>query len=128
MRLLGKLIEKGIEPFTQCIPISGQTMQGQHLLALEAPQLLKWIEPGRIGWQPDRLNLRQSGQRAHHVLMRVDRPIVLQHTDPLCLRIDAHQLAVEGDQFRAPDDLGIQIIDATTQRIECTNHAPLLVI
>jgi hypothetical protein len=76
----------------------------------------------------ERGHLRHLGQRGLHLLVRMDRPIVLHHVDPLGIWIGHQQLAIEHDQIFAADDVGVQIIEATSQAIERTNQPPLFVI
>jgi hypothetical protein len=62
MRLYDKLIQKGVDPPTQPIPVAGQAMQRQHVLLQPAPQLLDRVEPGCLGRQPDGFDLRHIRQ------------------------------------------------------------------
>ena len=81
MRPRAELIQKGLYPLAQRLPVPRRAMQFQHVLPQPAPQLLNRIEPGRIGRQPDRLNLRPAVQRGLHILMAMNRPIVLHDID-----------------------------------------------
>ncbi len=69
-----------------------------------------------------------SSRLPNSLLARMDRPIVLHHIDLARIRIGGDQLTIEPDHFLAPDDVGIQIIDATAQCIQGPNHAPLCVV
>ena len=123
---LCELIQKSVDPLLDSGPVLNPAMHLEDVVAQPAPQLLNGVEPWSIGRQPDRFDpgvVRQGGQ---HVGMSMDIPVVLDHVQPLHLRIGTLKVRVELDHLLSSHNVAIEIVHLSSQGIERANRAPLL--
>src|SRR5260221_6017375 len=120
-----KLIEEGVDPLAQLRPVVGEAMAPEHVAAQPAPQLLDGSEPESVGRQPDRLQARQLAQGRQHVVVVMDRPVVLYHIEALGGWIHLVELAVEGADLRATDQLVVQGVHLARERTRGADEALL---
>jgi hypothetical protein len=128
LRAMRKLRQEVSHPLFDLRLIFHPAMQLEHVLVQPAPQLLNRIEPGGIGGQPHRAELRPRAQSLQHVGMDVNIPAVLNDIDPVGGGIGLGNLPVELADLLAADDIAIQEIDLSGQGIERANGAPLLIV
>ncbi len=102
---MGELIEEGVDLLAQVRPVVCEALGLEHVAPHPAPQLFDWIEPGRVGRQPDRRKARQWAQRGGDVVVGMDRPVVLDDGDAPRRRVDLSTASVEGADLRAADQL-----------------------
>ena len=68
-RTVDELIEKVVDPMSQCLPIACQAMQFENVLPKPTPELLNRVEPWGVGWKPYRLYLWVGRKCLQHVVM-----------------------------------------------------------
>ncbi len=124
---MGELIEEGVDVLAQLRPVVGKAVALEHVAAQPVPQLLDRIEPGRIGRQPDGLQARQLAQRSQHVVVVMDRPVVLHDIDAPGGWIESIEASVEGADLLSPHQIVVEVIHLAAERIERADEALLAV-
>src|SRR5262245_16064647 len=97
-------------------PIVGQPMQFENILTNPAPEFLNGIQPSGISWQSNELQPRVGTQSLQDVGMLMNRPVILDHIHGFKTAIALVQLPIELDQFRAANNVSVQIRDFPGQR------------
>src|SRR5258708_1744209 len=120
---IGELIEEAVDLLTQLRPVVGEAMGLEHVAAQPMPQLLDGVEPGRVGRQPDGLEPRQLAQRRQHVVVVMDRPIILYNIDAPGGWIALLEVLVEGADLLAADQLVVEAVQSTGAGVVCTHTA-----
>src|SRR5260370_32570259 len=124
---IGELIEEAVDLLTKLRPVVGEAMGLEHVAAQPMPQLLDGVEPGGGGRQPDGLEPRQLAQRRQHVVVVMDRPIILYNIDAPRRHVDLLEELVEGADLLAADPIVVEVVQSTSNCVEGTDEALLAV-